>query len=99
MGQNGSDGFDAILFHRLNQRGLFFLSDLISHWVLGAPIWKSTHSIGLQIPYIDKWVLFVGSLQSVGFSYKREGDRIIWDGSMRENGIHVHELYLYIIND
>ena len=87
------------ILHKLNQRGLFFLLDIISHWELGAPIWKYAPSIGLQNLDFDKWKRFIGSLQAARLSYNRDGDRIIWDDPLQENDILVHELYLEIINE
>lgn len=83
--------------HKLSHRGLFFISDLISHWEYGAPIWKTFERLGLQDEDKDLWLNTISVFQGAGFSFQPAGDRIVWGGSYKGPNICVKDLYTNLI--
>ena len=88
---------DGHLLDKLSQWGIFFLSQVISHWHLGCSIWKSTSSLGLRDDDGGHWMGFVKSLQVGGLCLHQGGDRIIWEGASKGNAIIVAETYQHLI--
>lgn len=53
--------------------------------------------IGLHGEDADAWEIYKRRLQISGFSYRNDGEKIIWSGSQVDGSIQFKELYMHIL--
>ena len=85
------------LVHMLNQRGIFFIQQIIDVWAGEVPRWKSFVDLGLDINWEGKWLQYTTRLNSMGLCRMTEGGRLLWEGKEAKEGLKAKEIYLILI--
>ena len=81
----------------LNQKGIFYLSQLIVEWKGDIPIWKEKENLGLFGCWSVAWDAFLTMLRRQGICKMREGDFLRWADSKLDKGPRVNEIYSSLI--
>ena len=87
----------AQLFHILNQRGIFFLHQVIKDWVGEAPRWKNFDDFRLDQIWEGIWLKYTNRLSSMGLCRRAEGDRMLWEGKKADEGLKARDIYAILI--
>ena len=80
-----------------NQKGIFYLSQLIVEWKGDIPIWKEKENLGLFGSWGEAWDAFLIMLRRQGICKMREGDLLRWADSKFDKGLRVNEIYSSLI--
>ena len=88
--------FSIPMLHRLTQRGIIYLSQVIPYWDHSALILKSAMQMGLSGWDAMEWSTFREKIQATCLTLLNGGDKIIWARKLKREATMVKKIYFNI---
>lgn len=86
-----------VIIQVLNQKGFFFLQQIIQGSDYGVSRWKSASDLGLDMRWENEWRRYINILKSLGICTSVEGDRLTWGGTKETEGMSAKGIYTTLI--
>ena len=85
------------LIEKLNQRGYFYIKQIIQGWEQDVPRWKYFTEVGLEARWKDDWQVLINSMRAIGLCRNEDGNRICCGRNNQRKVITVKETYTELI--